>query len=141
MLALVTANLVVVVLFGVLYAVTAARYLPQAGFLICLPVLFALATTMWVRTEARHGGREPLARIGRIAAGLVIALIGVPVAVLVPLFWLDSMLPPEAGLARVLPGTMTLVLIVLAITVLVNLAGALVAAARGALTSRPRREV
>ena len=43
-LTLAAANGVGVVLFGVLYAVAGARWLPQSAFLICLVTLFALVT-------------------------------------------------------------------------------------------------
>jgi hypothetical protein len=136
MLNLAVANLGSTLLFIALYAVAAARYLPQAVFLACLPVAFALVTALWVRVEGRHRGLEALRRVGRIAAGLAVVVVGVPVLVLLPLFWLETVLPPAAGMAPVLPPVMTLVLIALALTVLVNVAGAVTITARRALGER-----
>jgi hypothetical protein len=90
-------------------------------------------TVLWARTEARHRGCDALSRIGRAAGGLVLAAVAVPVAVLLPLFWLETVLPPEAHLASVLGPAMTLVLIALALTALVNVAGGLAVAVRGAV--------
>lgn len=139
MLALGATNLVAAVLFATLYAVAGARYLSDGGFLACLAILFAFATVAWVRTESRHAGLEPVRRLGRVAAGLAAVLLGVPIAVLMPLFWLESSLPPEAGLTATLAPTMTLVLISLALTVLVNVAGGLIAGGRGLAHRAGRR--
>jgi hypothetical protein len=131
-LGLIAANAVGVILFGTLYAVAGARWLPQSAFLVCLAVLFVIMTTLWVRVEAAQGhGREALARFGRIAAALAIVLIGVPPLSLMPVFWLDSQLPPEAGFKPVIAPIMVLVLIALSLTVLVNIAGGVVAGLRG----------
>jgi len=72
-------------------------------------------------------------RIGRAALGFVAALIAVPMITLMPLFWLDTQLPPAAGLSSLLAPTMSIVLISLVLVMLVNLAGAVVALARGVL--------
>lgn len=138
MLALAATNAVAVVLFGALYATAGAGLMPQAAFLACLVVLLVLVTTLWVRVEARHRALEPIRRIGRGAAGLVLVVFCAPVAVLMPVFWLDTYLPPEAGFTHYLGGLMTLMLIALALTVAVNVIGALVALARGAV-ARARR--
>jgi hypothetical protein len=131
-------NLVGIVLFVAVYAAGGARYLSPAGFLAALALIFALVTALWLRTEARHQALEPLRRLGRAAAGLLVVLIGVPVLVLLPLFWLESVLPPEAGIDRVLAPTMTLLLIGLALVVLVNVLAALMLVSRG-LARRARR--
>lgn len=131
MLILAAADLVGVILFVAVYAAAGARYLSQPGFLAALAVLFVLVTILWLRTEARHQALEPMRRVGRAAAGLLLVLVGVPVAVLLPLFWLESVLPPEAGIERVLAPAMTLLLIGLALVVLVNVLAALVVIARG----------
>lgn len=131
MLILAATNLVGVILFVAVYAAAGARYLSQSGFLAALAVLFVLVTGLWLRTEARHQALEPLRRVGRAAVGLLLVLIGVPVVVLLPLFWLESVLPPEAGIDRVLAPVMTLLLIGLALIVLVNALAALVVIARG----------
>lgn len=136
MLALVVANAVGVVLFGALYAAAGARMIPQVPFLVCLVVLFILMTVLWVRTEARHRRLDPVRRVGRIAAGLLIVLVLTPVAVLAPLFWLDEQLPPEAGLRDVRGGVMALVLVDLVLVVFVNVAGIVVAVVRSVLGRR-----
>ncbi len=138
MLILAATNLVGIILFVAVYAAGGARYLSQSGFLAALAVLFALVTVLWLRTEARHQALEPLRRVGRAAVGLLVVLIGVPVLVLLPLFWLESVLPPEAGIDRVLAPTMTLLLIGLALVVLVNVLAALMLVSRG-LVRRARR--
>ena len=64
-------------------------------------------------------------------------VIGTPMLVLMPLFWLDTKLPAEAGLNRLLAPIMALVLISLVLVVLVNAAGAAVATGL-AVANRPR---
>jgi hypothetical protein len=130
MLALAAANAVGVVLFGTLYAVAGARVLSQVGFLVCLVVLFVLVTSLWVRVERRHAALGPLRRLGRVIAGLVIVVVAIPVVVLLPAFWLDRELPPDAEFTRLLGPMMTVVLISLALMVLVNAVGTLVAIGR-----------
>ena len=133
MLALAATNAVGVVLFGTLYAMAGARVLPQLAFLTCLIVLFALMTGLWVRTEARHRDLALVGRLGRIVLGLLVVVVVTPAAVLAPLFWLDEQLPREAGLHAARGGVMALVLITLVLVLLVNVAGALVAAGRAVL--------
>lgn len=136
--ALVAANGAGALLFAALYAAAGARWLPQPAFLAALPAAFVLATALWLRAEARQRGRDSLGRVGRAVLGLAAVVLGVPVVVLLPLFWLETMLPPEAGLARALPPVMALVLISLALVVAVNLAGAVVIGVRAVLGGRPR---
>jgi hypothetical protein len=136
MVALAATNIVGVVLFAAVYATAGARLMSQMAFLVCLLVIFALVTTLWVRVEARHRTLEPLRRVGRVTAGLLIVVVVVPGLVLMPAFWLDSLLPPETGFTRYLAPLMTLVLISLVLMVLVNVAGALVAAGRGVVGRR-----
>jgi hypothetical protein len=130
-LALAATNLVGVVLFAIVYATAGARLMSQTAFAGCLVVIFALVTVLWVRVEGRHRSLEPVRRVGRVAAGLLIVLLGVPALILMPAFWLDTQLPPEAGFRRYLAPLMTLVLISLMLVLLVNLVGGLVAAGRG----------
>jgi hypothetical protein len=138
MMALGAANLVGIVLFGAVYAAAGARYLSQSAFVVCLILMFALATGLWVRTESRHASLGFVRRVGRAAIGLIGALIITPVAVLLPLFSLESVLPPEAALERVLAPIMALTLIALSLVVMMNVVGATVQGAR-ALGHRPRR--
>jgi hypothetical protein len=136
LLALAATNVVGVVLFAAVYATAGARLMSQVAFLGCLLVIFALVTALWVRVEGRHRTLPPLHRIGRVAAALVVVLLGVPALVLMPAFWLDSQLPPDAGFTHHLAPLMTLVLISVVLVVLVNVVGALVAASRGVLVGR-----
>ena len=131
MLALGAANLVAVVLFAAVYAAGGARYLSQGGFVACLLLIFALVTVLWVRTESRHVPLGLARRVGRATVGLAVVLVGVPVTVLMPLFWLETVLPPEAEFARVLAPTMALTLIALGLVALMNLVGAAVQGVRG----------
>jgi hypothetical protein len=135
MLALAGANAVGVLLFAMLYAVAGARALSQWAFLVCLATLFALVTVLWIRTEGRHRGLEPVRRLGHAAAGLVVVLVATPPLVLMPVFWLESVLPPDNEVTPWLGPIMALVLIALALVVLTNVIGAIVIAAR-ALAAR-----
>lgn len=139
MLALAATNLVGVVLFAVVYAAAGAHWLSQTAFVACLLLLFALMTALWVRTEARHRELEPLRRVGRIVVGLIIIVIGVPALVLLPLSKLETLLPPEAGIDRVLAPAMALLLVSLALVTLVNIVGFVVIAGR-AMTARSARQ-
>jgi hypothetical protein len=132
-LALAAANLVGLLLFATLYIVAGARYLPQRAFLACLVILFVMATGLWLRVEARHRGLDPLRRLRRLTGGLVIVLIGAPALLLMPVFWLESVLPEEAGMRPVLAPLMSVMLISLALTVAVNVVGALAAGAHAAV--------
>lgn len=136
MLALAAANGVGVVLFGTLYVLAGSRRLSQAAFLTCLVGLFALVTALWVRTEARDRALHPLRRLGRAAVGLITVVVATPALVLMPLFWLETVLPPEAGAGAMLAPAMTIVLIALALVVLTNVTGSVVIAGRVALARR-----
>ena len=130
MLALAATNTVGLLLFATLYITAGARYLPQPAFLACLAVLFVMVTALWVRVEARHRGVDPLRRLGRVTGGLAIVLIAAPALLLMPVFWLDSVVPAEAGLRPVLAPLMSVMLISLALILAVNVMGALAAAVR-----------
>ena len=130
MLALTATNVVGVVLFGSLYAVSAARDLARPAFLACLIVLVIMMTALWVRVEGRHHSARPLRRLGRVIVGLVTVTVGTPIAVLMPLFWLQDQLPAEAGLGTIAASAMALVLLSLVLVSLVNLLGGLVVIVR-----------
>ena len=132
-------NVVGVILFATLYAVAGAGYLSRGAFVACLALLFGLVTALWVRVEARHRALAPLSRAGRAIAGLLLVVIAVPGVVLTPLFWVESKLPPDAGFNTVLAPVMALVLISLALVLIANVAGALVALGRGVLGARSAR--
>ena len=110
--------------------------MPQLAFLACLATLFVLVTALWLRVEAQHRALEPLRRLGRMAGGLVASAIAVPIAVLMPLFWLDGQLPAEAGLRAQRGAVMVVVLIALVLTALVNIAGGLVIGVRSVRLKR-----
>ena len=130
MLVLAAANLLGVALFGTLYVVAGLRYMSSAAFLGCLVVLFAVVTIVWLRVEVHHQHLEPARRVGRVAGGLVAVVTAVPIAVLMPVFWLDARLPVEAGLNSRRGAVMVVVLISLVLTLLVNVVGGLVIAIR-----------
>jgi hypothetical protein len=136
MLPLTAANAVAVLLFGALYAIPGARRLPPGVFLACLALMFGMVTALWVQAERQNRGFDPVRRLGRVALGLVSVVFGVPALLLMPLFWLESHLPPAAGLTPLLATAMTVVLIALVLTVLVNVVGGAVAAGRGLLARR-----
>jgi uncharacterized membrane protein YagU involved in acid resistance len=125
-------NVVGAVLFGALYATAGARLMSQVAFLACLGVIFVLMTTLWVRVESRHRQLGFVARFGRATAGLVLVVLLVPALVLMPAFWLERQLPPDAGFNRFLGPIMTLVLIALVLVLLVNVVGGFVAVTRAA---------
>jgi hypothetical protein len=134
MVALAATNVVGVVLFGTVYALAGARRLSQTAFVTCLVLVFGLVTALWIRSEARHRTLPPLGRLGRAVVGLLAVILIAPAAVLMPLFWLEDILPPELGLASVLGPVMALVLISLALVALTNIIGALIIAGRAALS-------
>lgn len=133
MLALASANAVSVILFGTLYIVAGLHYLSQEAFLVCLVLLFVLITVLWVRVEARHRGLEPVQRLGRVAVGLVLVVIAVPIAVLMPVFSLDEQLPIEVGLHVQRGPIMALIFIALFLTLVVNVLGGIAIAVRAAV--------
>jgi hypothetical protein len=138
-LALLAANVVGVLLFATLYATAGARLMPQGAFVACLVLIFTLITWLWVRVEARHRALEPLRRLGRAAAALCLVVIGVPIVVLMPVFWLESQLPAEAEFTRYLAPIMTLVLISLTLVVFANVIGAAIAGVSTVFGTKRRR--
>ena len=96
-------------------------------------------TAVWVRTEGRHRRLDPVRRMGRIVAGLLMVVVATPVAVLAPIFWLDDQLPVEAGLRAARGGIMALVLIALVLVVFVNVTGMVVAVIRSVFGGRAAR--
>ena len=107
MLALSGANAAGTVLFATLYALAGVNRLSQGAFLGCLTILVVLVTVLWIRMESRHRDLDFFERVGRATAGLLLVVIAVPVVVLMPLFWLDAQLPPEAGLRPMLAPMIT----------------------------------
>jgi hypothetical protein len=121
------------VVFGLLYAGAGARVLGQYAFVAALAVFFAAVTACWVRVERSRGrARDPWSRVGRIAGGLLLAVIALPGLTLMPLFALQEALPPDAALGEVIRPVMVLLLISLALVALVNVAGGCVLLCTGA---------
>ena len=139
MLALAATDVVGVVLFGTLYALAGARRLSQAAFGACLVVLFALVTVLWIRTEARHRGIHPARRLGRAGLALVGVIVLTPAAVLMPVFWLESVLPPETGAGAIPAPVMTIVLVSVVLVVLTNMMGSAIIAGRAVFHARGER--
>lgn len=135
MLVLAAANGVGVVLFATVYAAAGSRRIGQGAFVACLVVLFALVTALWLRVEGRHAAHGPVWRVGRAVGGLVLVAVAVPALVLAPLFWLENLVPPEAGLNAVIAPAMAVLLIALVLVALVNLVGGLLVVLRGFLAS------
>jgi len=112
--------------FGLIYAAAAKQVLTQGAFLASLVVFFVGLTVLWVRTERSRGpARDVLSRAGRIGAGLLLAAIAVPGLVLMPLFFVNEHVPPEAGVADILGPVMFVLLASMALVALVNVAGVL----------------
>ena len=133
-------NAIAIAAFGLIYAAGAKRLLTQGAFLASLAVCFVGLTAVWLRTERSLGpGRDALSRAGRIAAGLVLAAIAVPGVVLMPLFFINEYVPPEAGIAEVLGPVMFILLASLALCALVNVAGVLARGVSAILTWWKRR--
>jgi hypothetical protein len=139
MLALAAANVVGVVLFGTLYALAGARRLSQAAFGTCLVVLFALVTALWIRTEGRHRRLHAARRLGRAVLALLAVIVATPAAVLMPVFWLERVLPPETGAGAIPAPVMTIVLVSLVLVVLTNLIGSVFIAGRALFHARGER--
>jgi hypothetical protein len=132
-LALAVMNAAGALVFALVYAAAAARWLGQPAFLAALAVFFVAVTASWVRVErARGGRRDALSRLGRIAGGLVLAVIVVPGLTLMPLFALHEVLPPDAGVGEIIRPVMVLLLISLALVALMNIAGGCVLLGAGA---------
>jgi hypothetical protein len=100
-LALVAIDLIATLAFATLYAAGASSFLAHRNFLLSLLVLFLLVNVLWSRVERwQNGSLEMVRRVGRAAFGLLAAIAVAIVAVLLPLFWLEARLPPEAGMTR-----------------------------------------
>lgn len=124
MLVLGALNAMGLAVFSLIYAAAVKRLLTQGAFLASVVVFVIALTMLWVRAERSRGpGRDVLSRAGRIAAGLVLASIAVPGLVLMPLFFVNEHVPPEAGVAEILGPVMFVLLASLALVVVVNAAG------------------
>ncbi len=101
--------------------------------MVAVLLAFVGVTALWVYVEQWSRALEAIRRIGRGAIALLMVVIGLPMVVLMPLFWLESQLPPEAVPALHLGSVMALLLVSLALVVATNVAGALVATGLGIL--------
>jgi hypothetical protein len=139
--ALAAIDLCAALAFALVYAAAGGRWLGQAAFLASLVVVFAAAAAVWARTERTRGGpRDVLSRVGRAVLALAVVVLGLPALVLAPLVSLERALPPTAGMTDVLRPALILLLICLAWTAAVNVAGAAIvigAAVRAGLRRRP----
>ena len=131
MLALAAANVLGAVVFAGVYAASSTVGGPPATFLAGLMLAFAGVTAVWVRVEQQSRTADGLRRVGRVTMALLLVVIGLPIAVLMPLFWLESQLPLEAVPELHLGSVMALLLVSLVLVVAVNVAGGLVTVALG----------
>jgi hypothetical protein len=134
-------NVVAVLAFAAVYVIGARRWLSEAGFVAAMAIVFVAFTGAWVRVEAaQHAGLDAVQRIGRTAFVGVAVAAGTIVAILLPLFWLEDRLPPEAGIGRASARTMAVVLFALVHLALLHVAaGAVVVAAALVRRLRGRR--
>ena len=129
MLALVPVNLLGAVVFAGIYAAGAAGRIAPTAALLALGLAFGGVAALWIRVEQRFRSAGLVRRLGRGLIGLFAVVIGLPAAVLMPLFWLENQLPPEAVRELQLGPTMVLLLAGLVLIVLMNVAGGLVVVA------------
>jgi hypothetical protein len=122
-------NVLGAVVFAGLYAVGAWASVAPAVLVVGLILGFAGVTALWVAVEQRSRGLDPFRRVGRGVMALLAVVIGLPIVVLMPLFWLESHLPLEAVPLLNLGPVMALLLVALALVVSMNGIGAVVAGA------------
>jgi hypothetical protein len=133
---LLAVDLIGALAFATLYAAAASLFLARESFMLGLLALFLLVSLLWVRVERwQNGSLELVRRVGRAAFGLVAAVAVSVVVVLLPLFWLEGKLPPEAGMARLSALAMASLLFAFVHLALVHVAGSLIIAA-GAMVAR-----
>ena len=126
MLALIGVNAMGAALFTAAHVAGAQRILTPLVLLIALAVCFVFVTAVWLRVEgARGSGGGALGRLGRMAVSFVVAAVGFPGLVLMPLFALRDQLPSTAGVEAVIAPAMVILLKSLALVALVNVIGVL----------------
>ena len=96
MLALAAANVFGAVAFAGVYAAGSRLRDAPAVFVVAMLLALVGVTALWVYVEQRSRALEVISRIGRGVIALLMVAIGLPMVVLMPLFWLESQLPPEA---------------------------------------------
>jgi hypothetical protein len=113
-------------LFAIAHAAGAQGVLSPWALLAALVVCFVAVTALWMRVEGARGRRPgALGRLGRMAVGFVLVLIGFPGLVLMPLFALQQQLPSSAGIEAVIAPAMVILLKALVLVALVNAVGVL----------------
>lgn len=133
MLTLAAVNVFGAVAFAGVYAAGSRLRDAPAVFIVAVALAFVGVTALWVYVEQRPRALEAIRRIGRGVIALLMVVIGLPMIVLMPLFWLESQLPPEAIPALHLGSVMALLLVSVSLVVATNIAGALVATGLGIL--------
>jgi len=124
---LVVVNVLGAVAFAGLYGAAAGARLPAWLLPPLLAGAFVAVTLAWARVERRPRGLDPVRRLGRAALALVAVVVGLPVAVLLPVFWLEARLPLDAAGELHAGPIMALLLVALVLVVAANVAGGLVA--------------
>jgi hypothetical protein len=119
-------NVLGAIVFAGLYGAGARATVAPAVLIAGLFLGFAGVTALWVAAERRSRGLDPFRRIGRGVMALLAVVIGLPMVVLMPLFWLESHLPLEAVPFLHLGPVMVLLLVAVALIVAVNGVGAIV---------------
>ena len=133
-------NVLGAVVFAGLYAVGARASVAPAVLMAGLFLGFAGVTALWVAVEQRSRGLDPFRRIGRGVLALLAVVIGLPIVVLMPLFWLESHLPLEAVPLLNLGPVMALLLVAVAVVAAMNGVGAIAAGVLEATRRwRPKR--
>jgi hypothetical protein len=112
-------------LFAIAHAVGAQGVLSPWALVAALVFCFVAVTALWMRVEGAPGKRGALSRLGRMAVGFVLVLIGFPGLVLMPLFALQQQLPSTAGIEAVIAPAMVILLKALVLVALVNVVGVL----------------
>ena len=112
-------------LFAIAHAAGAQGVLSPWALLAALLVCFVGVTALWMRVEGTPAKRGALSRLGRMAVGFLLVLIGFPGLVLMPLFALQQQLPSTAGIEAVIAPVMVILLKALVLVALVNAVGVL----------------
>jgi hypothetical protein len=120
-------NVLGAVVFAGVYAAAGRAALAPAVAMIGLLVVFAGMTALWVQVERGSRALDPFSRIGRGVLALLAVLIGLPIVVLMPLFWVESQIPLEAVPALNLGPVMALLLAALGLVAAMNGIGAVAA--------------
>jgi hypothetical protein len=127
---LLAVNVLGAVLFAGLYALGGTAALSPRMLLALVPATLMAMTALWVWAEGRAPEVEPVRRLGRGLLALTLTVVGLPAAVLMPLFGLERELPAEAASGLHIAPTMVLLLVSLVLVGLVNAAGGVIVLTR-----------